>query len=73
METFPLRLKLCRKRKRLTQAAAAQALHIAFSTYRRYEQGGSEPTLSDALRMAVFFGVSLDYLAGRTDFPSQMG
>ena len=73
MEAFPLRLRQCRRQKRLTQQAAAQALGIAFSTYRRYERGETEPVLSDALHMALFFGVSLDYLAGRTDFPAQMG
>ncbi len=72
METFAQRLKLCRKRKRLTQKAAAEAVHIAFSTYRRYEQGVSEPVLSDAVRIADFFGVTLDYLAGQSDYPTQL-
>ncbi len=72
METFAQRLKLCRKRKRLTQKAAAEAVHIAFSTYRRYEQGISEPVLSDAVRIADFFGVTLDYLAGQSDYPTQL-
>ena len=72
METFAQRLKLCRKRKRLTQKAAAEAVDIAFSTYRRYEQGISEPVLSDAVRIADFFGVTLDYLAGQSDYPTQL-
>jgi transcriptional regulator with XRE-family HTH domain len=36
---------------------------------RRYERGESEP-LPDALcLMADYYGVSTDYLLGRTDFP----
>ena len=72
MELFSQRLRLCRTRKRLTQRAAAEAMHIAFSTYRRYEQGLTEPTLSEAARIAVFYGVTLDYLAGQSDYPSQL-
>lgn len=72
MEIFAKRLRLCRKQKRLTQKAAAEAMHIPFSTYRRYEEGGSEPVLSDAARIAAFFGVTLDYLAGQSDYPSEL-
>ena len=42
-------------------------MNIRYSTYRRYEQGGTEPTVSDAARIADYFAVSLDYLAGRGD------
>ena len=31
------------------------------------QEGGTEPTVSDAARIADFFAVSLDYLAGRGD------
>ena len=69
MSTFSDRLKECRKKTGVSQEDAAKCLEIAYSTYRRYEQGGTEPTISEAARMAEFFGVSLDYLAGRTDTP----
>lgn len=49
----------------MTQKKAAWEAGIAYTTYRRYECGGSEPILSDAARIADLFGVSLDYLAGR--------
>lgn len=67
MATFSERLKFVRKGAGLSQEEAAQALDIRYSTYRRYEQGGTEPTVSDAARIADFFAVSLDYLAGRGD------
>lgn len=67
MSIFTNRLKECRNKAGLSQEDAAKCLEIAYSTYRRYEQGGTEPTISEAMRMADFYGVSLDYLTGRTD------
>lgn len=67
MSIFSDRLKECRKKTGVSQEDAAKCLEIAYSTYRRYEQGGTEPTISEAARMAEFFGVSLDYLTGRKD------
>lgn len=64
MANFSERLKSIRKAAGLSQEVAAQKLDIRYSTYRRYEQGGTEPTVSDAARIAEFFAVSLDYLAG---------
>ena len=69
MGKFAERLRACRKSKGLVQEDAAQLLGFRYSTYRRYEQGGTEPDISEAARIADFFGVSLDYLAGRTDEP----
>ncbi len=66
------RLKECRKRANLRQSDVVENTGITYSTYRRYERGGSEPTLSDAARIADLFKVSLDYLAGRTDEPPEL-
>ena len=70
MAIFNERLKQCRKKTKLRQEDTASRLDIAYSTYRRYEQGGTVPTLTDAARIADYFQVSLDYLAGRTDDPT---
>lgn len=67
MADFSERLRECRKSVNMRQEDAAQELGIQYSTYRRYEQGGTEPTISAAARIADYFGVTLDYLAGRTD------
>lgn len=48
----------------------AKELGIVFRSYRRYECGDSEPTLSTFLQIAEYFRVSLDYLAGRSDDPT---
>ena len=47
------------------QEDAARQIGIAYSTYRRYEQGGTVPDLLTASKLADFFEVSLDFLAGR--------
>ena len=71
MAKFCDRLKEVRKKAGLPQEEVAQQLNIPYSTYRRYEQGGTEPTISDAARMANFFCVSLDYLSGRSGDPKK--
>lgn len=69
MSIFKERLRYCRARSGKTQEEVAKETSIAYSTYRRYERGGTQPTLDDAARIADFFDVSLDYLAGRSDEP----
>lgn len=69
--TFKERLKILRKQNDLTQMMISAQLSIAIRQYQRYEAGDSEPTLSVLLRLADFFDVSLDYLAGRSDAPER--
>ena len=66
-QAFHIRLREVRKASGLNQEDAARALGIAYSTYRRYEQGGTVPDIMTAAKFAEFFRTSLDYLAGRTD------
>ena len=70
MDIFCERLKKSRKNMNILQEDAAKMLDIGYSTYRRYEQGGTIPLLTDAAKMAQLFHVSLDYLAGLTDDPT---
>ena len=42
-------------------------MDIPYRTYRRYETGEREPVASILIKMADFYGVSIDYLVGRTD------
>ncbi|MEY8389442.1 helix-turn-helix transcriptional regulator [Oscillospiraceae bacterium 38-13] len=69
MGTFSENLKLCRKRRDVSQEVAAVSCKIAYSTYRRYETGEREPNLSTLCTFADYFGVTLDQLAGRTPLP----
>lgn len=71
MSEFSERLKACRKRLHVSQEVAAVNCKIAYSTYRRYENGGREPTLSTLCTFADYFGVTLDQLAGRAPLPEE--
>lgn len=66
---FEERLIHLRKEKGLSQNAVAKEIKVAPRAYQNYEYGTAEPRLSTLIRIADFYGVSLDYLAGRTDTP----
>lgn len=67
MSIFSERILALRDERKLSQAALAKEVGITSRTYQRYEAGEREPMLSTLVRMADFYGVSMDYLAGRTD------
>jgi transcriptional regulator with XRE-family HTH domain len=69
MSVFSERLVLLRKEKGVSQTFAAKELNISPRAYQKYEYEEAEPKLSIAVRIADFYGVSIDYLAGRTDTP----
>lgn len=60
-------MKELRKERKVRQEDIAVELDIALMTYYRYEQGKREPTASVLCRMADYYGVSVDYLLGRSD------
>ena len=53
------------------QEVVAVNCKIASGTYRRYEKGEREPSLSTLCTFADYFGVTLDQLAGRAPLPAQ--
>ncbi len=63
---FPRTLSLLRQDKKLSQKKAAQALGVSQALLSHYENGVREPGLSFVVRAADFYGVSCDYLLGRT-------
>lgn len=67
MTIFQERLRLCRKKTGKTQEQVAAEMSLPYRSYRRYELGESEPTLTPLAKLADYYGVSMDYLAGRTD------
>lgn len=52
-----------------TQSEIAAYLGTTAQYYGKYEKGEREIPFSRAVQLADFYGVSLDYLAGRTNFP----
>lgn len=69
MSVFSKRLAKLRDSRNLSQKEVAKEFGIVVRAYQRYEYGEREPQLSVLIRMADFYGVSIDYLAGRTDTP----
>ena len=67
MSVFSKRLVSLRQSKGVSQAFAAKEIRVSPRAYQKYEYEESEPTLSVAARIADFYGVSLDYLAGRSE------
>ncbi|PTX53961.1 DNA-binding XRE family transcriptional regulator [Melghirimyces profundicolus] len=63
------RLKALRGKR--TQEDIAKALDISRARYSHYENGRSEPDTEMLQKMADLFGVSTDYLLGRTNDPAQ--
>lgn len=61
------RIKELRKEMGLSQEKVAQELSMYVTTYRRYESGERELPMEVAVRIADYYGVSLDYLAGRSN------
>lgn len=47
------------------QKDVAIAIGVPLRTYQRYEYGEGEPQLTTLVKLADFYGVTLDYLAGR--------
>lgn len=64
---FAQNLKTLRKAHGLTQIAFAQQFHIANGTIAMWETGKREPDFATTMRIADFFGVSVDYLLGRDE------
>ena len=67
MATFTVRLLTLRNQKKVSQTVAAKAVKITPRTYQRYENGEREASVSTLIRMADYFGVTIDYLVGRSD------
>lgn len=69
MSVFSERLVKLRDSRNLSQKEVAKEFGVVVRAYQRYEYGEREPQLSVLIRIADFYGVSIDYLAGRTDTP----
>ena len=52
-----------------TQQELADMLNVKREVYRRYEKGIREIPVWALLRLADFYGRSVDYILGRTDRP----
>lgn len=62
------RIKLLRTEKKLTQAQLAEAIGLGnkVSTLRAWELEYSQPGISDIINLSDYFGVTIDFLLGRS-------
>ena len=66
MSDFSRTLALLRREKKISQRAAAGDLGVSQALLSHYENGLREPGLSFVVRAADYYGVSCDYLLGRS-------
>ena len=66
VEAIGRRLQLARKRARLTQDDVAEFAQVTRWSVCRWERGFFAPTLLCAIRLTELYGVSLDWLVGRS-------
>lgn len=66
------RLRDLREDKDLTQEELVKILSMHKTTYTNYEQGKREIPFNLAIRLAEFYNVSLDYIAGLTNDPAPL-
>ena len=66
-ELFTERLRELRAEQGVSQVMLAESLGVSKGIISLWENGLREPTLSNLVALADFFGVTLDYLTGRTN------
>ena len=64
---FYVRLKELRKEAGETQKMLASAIGISVNQVIRFEKGEQKPGVDNLWALADHFGVTVDYLMGRTD------
>lgn len=63
-ETFPQRLEKLREHRQIKRVVLSELCGLSRNAIGKYERGEQMPTLENAMRIADFFDVSLDYLIG---------
>lgn len=61
------RLRECRENARLSQKFVAIFFGVAAPSVANWERGKTNPTHENIVKLADLYGVSVDYLLGRTD------
>jgi len=69
MSNFAERLRTLRRERGMTQDALSKIIGVGQDAVSIYERGLHYPEVRNLIILADFFGVSIDYLVGRTDNP----
>lgn len=64
------RIRDLREDKDLTQTQMGEILNCSQRVYSDYERGNLDIPTAILIKLADFYGVSTDYLLGRTDQPN---
>ena len=64
---FGERLKALRKERKVSQKELAEYLGISIRGYQFYESEDNEPNIKMLRALADFYGVTIDYLVGRSE------
>ncbi|MBO5994733.1 MAG: helix-turn-helix transcriptional regulator [Firmicutes bacterium] len=63
-----MRLKELRNNFGVSQEKIGEYIGCSGAVYSRYETGARQPSIEVMIKLAQYFGVSLDYLVGNKDF-----
>ena len=69
MESLSKNLFTLRKAKGVSREAVSRALEISTKSYERYEKNEREPGATLLVKLAEYYGVTLDQLVGRAPLP----
>ena len=64
MVDLGVRLKMLRNTKKITQVELANSLGLTKSIISAYENGSRYPSFSILIKIAVYFGVTTDFMLG---------
>lgn len=67
MDFFCQRFKELKKEKKATYDEIADLLNLTVRSVKNYSSGTNKPDFLNLICLADFFGVSIDYLTGRTN------
>lgn len=67
MNKFGKQLEILREKKELSYSELEKKTGMSKSLLWRHETGKSDPGLSSLIKLADFFGVTLDWIAGNGD------
>ena len=68
MVLFSERLKELRLEKNLSQSEVGKIVNMSKMAISHWESGHSEPSIAQLIELSTFFGVSVDFLIGKTTF-----
>ncbi len=66
-KTYRERIRELREDHDLSQTQVSQVLHTHYTVYQRYELGTAKMPIHHLETLANFYGVSTDYILGRTN------